>query len=214
MARQVRRRRGNTSQHSTFVGAGAEITVDTDQHVLVVHDGVTQGGHRVAKANLTNTTGALVVSTSSVRITGESSYLLPISAGVSGQTLTRGSSDISYWATPSKVLTSRGGPYTIVNGLAVTFTHGLGGRPDLVSPEFQCVVAGGGYSIGDRVILESAEFDETSGATREIWSSWFNTTQAGVAFRTRVFAAVKTGGSSFQVTNTNFRLYIKCIRFL
>ena len=48
MSVQVQFRRGNTAQHSTFTGAAAEITVDTDKNTVVVHDGVTPGGHPLA----------------------------------------------------------------------------------------------------------------------------------------------------------------------
>ena len=44
MSKQVRFRRGTTTQHSTFTGAVAEVTVDTTKNVTVVHDGVTAGG--------------------------------------------------------------------------------------------------------------------------------------------------------------------------
>ena len=49
MSTQVRLRGGTTSQHSTFTGAEREVTVDTDKDTLVVHDGVTAGGHPLAK---------------------------------------------------------------------------------------------------------------------------------------------------------------------
>lgn len=48
MATELRLRRGTTAQHSTFVGAMAEVTVDTTTKSLVVHDGVTPGGTRQA----------------------------------------------------------------------------------------------------------------------------------------------------------------------
>jgi hypothetical protein len=44
MARRIQFRRGTSLQHSVFVGAPGEITVDTDKNVIVVHDGVTPGG--------------------------------------------------------------------------------------------------------------------------------------------------------------------------
>lgn len=49
MATQVQFRRGNTTQTSTFTGAVAEITVDTDKKTAVVHDGVTAGGFALAR---------------------------------------------------------------------------------------------------------------------------------------------------------------------
>ena len=37
--------RGTTAQHKTYKGLPGEPTVDTDKHVVVVHDGSTAGGH-------------------------------------------------------------------------------------------------------------------------------------------------------------------------
>jgi len=44
MAKQRQARRGSTAQHAVFVGALAEVTVDTDKQVPVIHDGSTAGG--------------------------------------------------------------------------------------------------------------------------------------------------------------------------
>jgi hypothetical protein len=44
MARRIQFRRGTSAQHSVFVGAPGEITVDTDKNIIVVHDGATPGG--------------------------------------------------------------------------------------------------------------------------------------------------------------------------
>lgn len=49
MAFAFQRRRGTTSQHSTFTGLNAELTVDTDKKTVVVHDGSTAGGTPLAK---------------------------------------------------------------------------------------------------------------------------------------------------------------------
>jgi len=51
MTTQIKRRRGTTLQHSTFAGAEAEITIDTDKNTVVVHDGSTAGGYPLAKAS-------------------------------------------------------------------------------------------------------------------------------------------------------------------
>jgi hypothetical protein len=48
MPTQIQLRRGNTAQTSAFTGALAEITIDTDKKVVVVHDGVTAGGNPLA----------------------------------------------------------------------------------------------------------------------------------------------------------------------
>ena len=48
MSTQLQLRRGSTAQTASFIGAVAEITIDTDKNVVVVHDGVTTGGHSLA----------------------------------------------------------------------------------------------------------------------------------------------------------------------
>ena len=55
MSTELKLRRGTTVQHATFTGAEGEVTVDTMKDTLVVHDGVTAGGHPMAKeADVTN----------------------------------------------------------------------------------------------------------------------------------------------------------------
>ena len=44
MATRLQLRKGTTAEHSTFVGANGEVTVDTTKKTLVLHDGVTAGG--------------------------------------------------------------------------------------------------------------------------------------------------------------------------
>lgn len=50
----VQIRRGSTAQTASFTGALAELTVDTNINTLVVHDGVTAGGHYLAKTDELN----------------------------------------------------------------------------------------------------------------------------------------------------------------
>lgn len=62
MSYELKHRRGTTAQHSTFVGALGEITVDTDKDVAVVHDGVTAGGFpQVNSGALAASSGSLLV---------------------------------------------------------------------------------------------------------------------------------------------------------
>ncbi len=48
------RRRGTTAENDAFTGLVGEVVVDTDKSTLRVQDGVTAGGHEVAKADLSN----------------------------------------------------------------------------------------------------------------------------------------------------------------
>ena len=80
MSTQVAIRRGNTAQTAAFTGVVAELTVDTDKKVVVVHDGTTAGGNPLIKANASITTGQI--------LTSNGSHLLALSntgtAGVYG----------------------------------------------------------------------------------------------------------------------------------
>ena len=48
MAYAVKYRRGTTAEHASFTGAAGEITVNTTTNQLIVHDGVTVGGHAIS----------------------------------------------------------------------------------------------------------------------------------------------------------------------
>ena len=58
MAKQLQLRKGTATEHNTFTGAVGEVTVDTTNKTLRVHDGSTVGGTRLATL-----TGGLVPTT-------------------------------------------------------------------------------------------------------------------------------------------------------
>ncbi len=49
MSRQIQIRRGSATEHDTFIGAIGEITMDTTNNTLRVHDGETAGGTILAR---------------------------------------------------------------------------------------------------------------------------------------------------------------------
>lgn len=60
MATQIQLRQGTTTEHNTFTGAVGEVTVDTTNKTLRVHDGVTVGGTPLAKiSDIPNATEAV-----------------------------------------------------------------------------------------------------------------------------------------------------------
>lgn len=61
MASRVKFRRGTAVQHASFTGAEGEITVNTTTDSLVVHDGVTQGGFEMLRADLNNLDSATAI---------------------------------------------------------------------------------------------------------------------------------------------------------
>ena len=54
MSTAIQFRRGTTTQHSTFAGLNGELTVDTTQYTLIIHDGTTLGGHALSKVGHTH----------------------------------------------------------------------------------------------------------------------------------------------------------------
>jgi hypothetical protein len=54
MASQLQLRRGTDTEHGSFTGAEAEITVNTTNKSAHVHDGITAGGIELARADLNN----------------------------------------------------------------------------------------------------------------------------------------------------------------
>ena len=59
MSRQIQFRRGTAAEHENFTGAVGEITVDTTNNTLRVHDGATIGGTALARADaVTDMSGA------------------------------------------------------------------------------------------------------------------------------------------------------------
>lgn len=68
MPTEVQFRRGTTAQNNSFTGAGGELSVNTTNNSLRVHDGTTAGGFELAKADLSNTTGLGTVSAANIGI--------------------------------------------------------------------------------------------------------------------------------------------------
>ena len=55
MATVVQMRRGTSAEHETFTGLAGEITVDTTQSAIVVHDGATAGGTPLSTETIATT---------------------------------------------------------------------------------------------------------------------------------------------------------------
>jgi trimeric autotransporter adhesin len=89
MASQIQYRRGTNAQNAAFTGALAEITVDTTNGTLRVHDGITVGGSNIATVAYVNSQ----VSSASSIANGTSSVAVIASGGniranVGGSTIT------------------------------------------------------------------------------------------------------------------------------
>ena len=59
MATQVQFRRGTTGQHSAFIGAVGEVTVDTEKKTVCIHDASQIGGFPLLREDFSNSNLAL-----------------------------------------------------------------------------------------------------------------------------------------------------------
>ena len=118
MTKQVQRRRGTSTQHTSFTGADGEISVNTTNKTIHVHDGVTTGGFEAARIDLTNVTGATVAG----KVTGSTLSSLTItSADINGGTID--STAIGNTTPSSGIFTTLSASSTLtLGGTAVTST--------------------------------------------------------------------------------------------
>lgn len=70
MPTQVQFRRGTSAQNDTFTGASGELSVDTDNKTVRVHDGSTAGGFTLAKKDLSNISNVGVFTATSIVVSG------------------------------------------------------------------------------------------------------------------------------------------------
>lgn len=88
MADQLQLRGGTTLENSTFTGAPREVTVDTNTNTLVVHNGITPGGVRLAREEDLIDEGNLVHKTGDETIDGTKAFNNIIDGSISGNAVT------------------------------------------------------------------------------------------------------------------------------
>jgi hypothetical protein len=102
MATQIQYRRGTDAQNSAFTGALAEITVDTTNGTLRVHDGITAGGSNIATVSyVTSQISAL----SANSISSGTSNVRVVSSGGNVTTSVGGIADVVVVATTGAFVT-------------------------------------------------------------------------------------------------------------
>jgi len=87
---QIQYRRGSQAQNDAFTGALGEITVDTTNKTLRVHDGTTVGGNTIATTYATQTLSFKTLSAPSVTGTLSSTGLINTTANISAAILNSG----------------------------------------------------------------------------------------------------------------------------
>ncbi len=95
MSKQVKMRRGTATQHASFTGVVGEVTVDTTNHALRVHDGATVGGKVIARADGTNASGTWNITASNV------SGVVGVANGGTGVTASTGTGSVVLSTAPT-----------------------------------------------------------------------------------------------------------------
>ena len=123
MSTQVQYRRGTEAQNNAFTGALAEITVDTTNGTLRVHNGITAGGSNIATvAYVDNAISSLSANsitdgTSSVTIIATNGNIRANVGGSTVQLLSSGGANVTGYITATGNVT---GDYILGNGSQLT----------------------------------------------------------------------------------------------
>ena len=143
MATAIQRRRGTTSQHSSFTGLAGEITIDTDLNTIIVHDGSTAGGIRLAKYTEVQSaaTGDITAITAGAGLTGGATSGAATVNIVGGTGITVNADDIEVTVADIRGMISVSGDlaYNSSTGV-ISFTNDAG--------DIESVVAGAGMTGG------------------------------------------------------------------
>jgi hypothetical protein len=130
MAKLLRLRRGTDTQHTTFTGAEGEVTVNTTNDSLHVHDGTTAGGREVMRADKDNmpdsgvTAGTYGSSSAIPAITVDAKGLVTsaTTSAIDSTAITNGTSNVSVAASGNITATRSGTTRLTVNSTGIDVT--------------------------------------------------------------------------------------------
>jgi len=150
MATQLQMRRGTASQNSSFTGAEGEVSVNTTNDSLHIHDGSTAGGFELARADLNNVSDTSL----NAALTGNTVSALTIT------TLTLGATAITATGTELNLLdgvTATTAELNYVDGVTSAIQTQIDTKAPLASPTFTGTVTAGGITNAGDITLGAGD---------------------------------------------------------
>ena len=153
MATQIQFRKGTRTQHASFTGVNAEVTVNTTDKTLHVHDGSTAGGIEAARKDLANVVGVTSLSVSGITTVGSLSIDANEVISSARQLKNIASLDATTTATIESAIAAAPNIFTdlTVTGFS-TFTNGpvvIGAATSTGTASQRLQVTGGAYVSGN-----------------------------------------------------------------
>lgn len=186
MTRVLQIRRGTTTANDNFTGLSGELSFDTDEKTVRVHDGATLGGYTLARADeISGTSGEI------------SDFDIETVAGDFWESIIRNYAGQQFNIEESDLLTIANVSY--IENIFNTQNNAIFSKAEMV-----CQTPEAGYSIGDivssfgigsRTNPNPNTFIETDGLHARLFIASEN-----------LWVSHKTTGASTEITNTNWKL--------